>query len=94
MVPVVVAPRARAQLRKAVERWGREHQGETSRLGEAFARALELLAEFPNLGIGIGQRGRRRLLLPDVGYHVYYSYRAERVEVAAVWYAGRERSPR
>jgi plasmid stabilization system protein ParE len=93
MVPVVVAPRARAQIRKAVERWEREHRGETSRLGEEFARVLELLAAFPNLGIGVGRRGRR-LLLPDVGYHLYYVYRAERVEVAAVWYAGRGHGPR
>jgi hypothetical protein len=33
MVPVVVAPRAHAQIRKAVERWQREHSGATSRLG-------------------------------------------------------------
>jgi len=94
MVPVVVAPRAHAQIRKAVERWQREHPGETSRLGEEVARALELLAAFPDLGIGVGRRGRRRLLLPDVGYHIYYMHRAERVEVVAVWYAGRGRTPR
>jgi hypothetical protein len=49
MVPVVVAPRA-AQIRKAVERWQREHPGQTSYLGDEVARALELLAAFPCSG--------------------------------------------
>jgi hypothetical protein len=56
MVLVVVAPRAHAQIRKAVERWQREHPGQTSYLGDEVARALELLAAFPNLGIGVGRR--------------------------------------
>jgi hypothetical protein len=59
MVPVVVAPRAHAQIRRGVERWEREHPGEKSRLGDEVARALELLAAFPDLGIGVGRHGRR-----------------------------------
>jgi plasmid stabilization system protein ParE len=73
---------------------GARASGETSRLGEEFARALELLAVFPDLGIGVGRRGRRRLLLPDVGYHIYYVHRAARVEIVAVWYARRGQTPR
>ena len=49
-VVVVVAPRAHAQIQRAVERWEDEHPGERSRLGEEVARALELLAEFLDLG--------------------------------------------
>jgi plasmid stabilization system protein ParE len=94
MVSVVVAPRAHAQIRRAVERWEREHPGEVSRLADEVARALELLAAFPDLGISVGQRGRRRLLLPDIGYHIYYVRRTQRVEVVAVWHARRERAPR
>jgi plasmid stabilization system protein ParE len=94
MAVVVVAPRAVAQIRRAVESWERDHPGEQSRLADEVARALELLADFPDLGIGVGRRGRRRLLLPDVGYHIYYVRRTERVEVVAVWYARRGRAPR
>jgi plasmid stabilization system protein ParE len=93
-VPVVVAPRAHAQIRWAVEPWEREHPGERSRLAEEVARALELLAAFPDLGIGVGQRGRRRVRLPDVGFHIYYARRTDRVEVIAVWHAHRGRPPR
>jgi plasmid stabilization system protein ParE len=93
MVSVVVAPRAHAQIRRVVERWERKHPGETSRFADEVARVLELLATFPELGISVGRRGRRRLLLPDVGYHIYYVRRAQRVEVVAVWYAGRGRAP-
>lgn len=94
MVPVVVAPRALAQIRRAVERWERDHPGETSRLAHEAARALEMLAVFPDLGVGVGRRGRRRLLLPDVGYHIYYARRTQRVEIVAVWYAGSGGAPR
>ena len=94
MVAVVVAPRAHAQIRRAVERWEVEHPGERSPLAEEVARALELLAEFPELGIGVGTGGRRRLLLPDIGYHIYYVRRTERVEVIAVWHAHRGAPPR
>ncbi|HEX3476332.1 MAG TPA: type II toxin-antitoxin system RelE/ParE family toxin [Kofleriaceae bacterium] len=91
MAVVVVAPRAHAQIRRAVENWERDHPGERSRLADEVARVLELLADFPDLGIGVGRRGR--LLLPDVGYHIYYVHRIERVEVVAVWYARRGRPP-
>lgn len=94
MAVVVVAPRARAQIRRAVEYWESEHPGERSRLADEVALALELLADFPDLGLGVGQRGRRRLLLPNVSYHIYYVRRAERVEVVAVWHARRGRPPR
>ena len=70
MAVVVVAPRARTQIRHAVDYWEREHPGERSRLADEVARALELLADFPDMGIGVGRRGHRRLLLPDVGYHI------------------------
>lgn len=94
MAVVVVAPRAHAQIRRAVEYWEREHPGERSRLADEVARALELLADFPDLGVGVGRRGRRRLLLPDVGYHIYYAHRTERVEIVAVWHARRGGAPR
>src|SRR6476646_10209841 len=45
MAVVVVAPRARAQIRRAVESWEREHPGERSRLADEVALALELLAD-------------------------------------------------
>ena len=89
----MVAPRAHAQIRRAVERWEHEHPGERSRLAEEVARALELLAAFPELGVSVGTRGRRRLLLPDIGYHVYHVRRTERVEVIAMWHAHRGRLP-
>ena len=55
------------QTRRAVEYWESEHPGERSRLADEVALVLELLADFPDLGIGVGRGRRRRLLLPDVG---------------------------
>jgi plasmid stabilization system protein ParE len=94
MVTVVVAPRALAQLRRAVEHWERDHPGRWSRLADEVARALELLASFPEIGISVGRSKRRKLLLPDVGYCLYYVRRTERVEVIAVWHTSRGRAPR
>jgi len=41
MAVVVVAPRARGQIRRVVENGEREHPGERSLLADEVARALE-----------------------------------------------------
>ena len=93
---VVVAPRARGQI-KAIDDWWRVNR-ETS--PEVFVAELEhavsRLRIVPSIGHPHPSRpGVRKLLLPRSQYHVYYEIHsdAEEVQVLAVWYTGRGSEP-
>lgn len=87
--------RARRQA-AAIQRWWVANRGSAaSMFRDELARIIALLQDNPELGIRVKGRDIRRLLLPDTAHFVYYRVRsrAQRIEVVAVWYAGREQGP-
>lgn len=94
MSTIRIAPRARTQVREAW-RWWREHGGDVDAFRAAVSSAYTTLVAYPEIGrlidTRLDARGRniRRLYLPRVRYHVYYSVAAEQVEVLAFWHERR-----
>lgn len=71
----------------------REHQ-------ELFAteleKAIEILALLPGAGTPYTQTGvpdLRRLYIPKLGCHLYYTFDADDLIIRALWGARRERGP-
>lgn len=62
---------------------------------DELVRVIGLLQANPELGLRVKGREIRRLLLPDSEQFVYYRVRprARRIEVVALWGAGREFGP-
>lgn len=59
--------------------------------------ALEILARLPGAGtayLQAGVAGLRRLYVPKVGCHLYYTFDEDEVIVRAFWGARRRRGPR
>ena len=65
---------------------------------DEFRRFCELVAAFPDIGTRVASSrvAARRILLPDIEYHVYYRVRprAYRIEVLSFWHAVRGTLPR
>jgi plasmid stabilization system protein ParE len=98
-VQIEISPQAQAMLDEADERWTSEHGFDAGNpLFDEVARAGELLRDNPELGVlyrrQLFRRDVRRLLLRS-GWHVYYTYKAERafVVIVAVWFANRGAAP-
>jgi plasmid stabilization system protein ParE len=98
-VETEISPQAQAMLDEADERWTSEHGFEAENpLFEEVARASELLRDNPELGVlyrrQLFRRDVRRLLLRS-GWHIYYTYDADResVVIVAVWFSSRGAEP-
>ena len=98
-VTIELSRQAQAMLDEADERWISEHGFEADNpLLDEVARAAELLRVHPEIG-ALNQRHAfrrdvRRLLLRS-GWHLYYTYAADRgsVVIVAVWFASRGAAP-
>jgi hypothetical protein len=92
---VLVLDGAFAEVVAAGELWEANRTKAPNLLVDEVGRALDLLATSPTLGMlapGIPRRrGIRRMLLPRVGYHLYFSIEREahRVVVLSFWHAHR-----
>ena len=92
------APQARAQVRRAKDWWTRNRGSSPEFLRDELTRALELLAEYPDVGRTYEHPEipcLRRLLLRRTQYHLYYVHdaAAHEVVVLAFWSAARGRGP-
>jgi plasmid stabilization system protein ParE len=64
---------------------------------DEFEQALKVLALLPGAGSlypQAGVRGLRRIYVPKVACHLYYTFDDEQVIVHALWGARRKRGPR
>lgn len=92
---VVVLDDALAEVVGAEEWWQANRAKAPNLLADEVGRALELLAIEPTLGTfspGVSRRrGIRRILLPRVGYHIYFRIDRDlqRVVVLSFWHARR-----
>ena len=93
---VVVLARAQREIDVA-DRWWLENRENPDAVRDQFRRFCELVTAFPEIGtlVASSRVSARRILLPDIEFHVYYRVRprALRVEVLSFWYAGRGTGP-
>jgi plasmid stabilization system protein ParE len=93
---IVVLTRAQKEIDSAALWWS-ENRENPDAVRDEFRRFCENVAVFPEIGtLVVSSRvAARRILLPDIEYHVYYRVRprAHRVEVLSFWYAGRGARP-
>ena len=86
--PVLVAPRAEAQIR-ALDAWWRRHRKRSPDLfSRELGEALSTLEVAPNAGRRYPHstiKGLRRIPLPATRHHVYYITGKDAVIVLAVW---------
>jgi plasmid stabilization system protein ParE len=89
---VVVLARAQREIDEA-DRWWVQHHANANDVLDQLRHFFELVAVFPEIGTLV--RSSRRVLLPDIEFHVYYRVRprAERIEILSFWYAGRGTGP-
>jgi plasmid stabilization system protein ParE len=95
-VDVRISRSALAQVREAARWWKRNRPSAPGAIDEELAKAIDLISAQP----GIGARASdvdlarvRRIRLDRVGYLLYYSATAERIEVLALWHVRRGSSP-
>lgn len=93
-----LAPRAAWEAERCAG-WWREHRPAARTLfGEELRAALDQIRSAPHVGSvyeAVGGREYRRLLMPEMRYHVYYRRAGpDHVRVLAVWSAVRGRDPR
>lgn len=91
--------RAARQIERAQAWWLQHRVAAPTALEDDLRRALELIREQPRIGarcqnVRVGEG--RRVLLPRVGYHLYFrlSRDGSAVEVLAFWHASRGGAPR
>jgi plasmid stabilization system protein ParE len=97
-LPVVFGNRAARQIEEASDWWREHREGSAEALADELASALEIIARQPGIGIpAASQRvhGVRRVLLPRVGYFLFYRVapRRQEVQVLAFWHAKRGARP-
>jgi plasmid stabilization system protein ParE len=94
---IVVLSRAQREI-EAADLWWLENRENPDAIRDEFRRFCELVAAFPDIGTRVesSRVSARRILLPDVEYHVYYRVRprAHRIEVLSFWHAARGTLPR
>ena len=89
-----------ATARRHVSReqtWWVENRIHTDIFGDELEEAFRILALMPGAGAPYGQAGIigvRRLYVPKVACHLYYTFDEREVIVRAFWGARRRRSPR
>jgi plasmid stabilization system protein ParE len=92
MANVIVRPRARHQLRRALEWWVRNRDKAPTALEDDFAETRNLIGENPNIGQSFRGRkpGTRRILMKRVRYYIFYRIDENGdVEIVSVWHASR-----
>ena len=94
---VVVLTRAQREIDFA-DLWWSENRENPDAVRDEFRKFCDNVAVFPEIGtlVASSRAAARRILLPDIEYHVYYRIRprAHRIEVLSFWYAGRGTRPR
>ena len=89
-----------ATARRHVQRekqWWLENRTHTEIFVGEFEQALKVLALLPGAGTSYpqaGVAGLRRIYVPKVACHLYYTFDDNQVIVRAFWGARRERGPR
>jgi plasmid stabilization system protein ParE len=91
---VVFSQRAARQIEEASEWWRKHRQARPEALTEDLIRALDIVARQPGIGVTAASRrlgGVRRILLPTVGYSLFYrvAQRRGELQVLAFWHARR-----
>ena len=91
--------RAARQIESAAEWWRENRQDSPDALSDELVRTLELITVQPGVGLpALNARlsGVRRVLLPRVGYFLFYRVVTERqlVEILAFWHAKRGSGPK
>lgn len=79
------------------KQWWLENRIHTEIFGAEFEEALRIVALLPGAGTPYpqaGVHGLRRLYLPRVASHLYYTFDEKEVIVRALWGARRGRGPR
>jgi len=98
-LPVIFWSRAARQIEEADNWWRKHREASPNAVSEDLGRALDLIARQPGIGApAASQRlqGVRRVLLPRVGYLLFYRLARQRreVQVLAFWHARRAERPR
>ena len=91
-------PAAR-QIEEASDWWRKHREGSPDALSEDLVRTLDIIARQPGIGSpAASQRLKdvRRVLLPRVGYFLFYrvARRRSELQVLAFWHAKRGASPK
>ena len=91
--------RAARQVESAGQWWRENRQDCPEGLSDELVRTLDLIARQPGVGLpatNVRLSGVRRILLPRVGYFLFYRVAPRRhlVEVLAFWHARRGSSPK
>jgi plasmid stabilization system protein ParE len=93
---IKVSRRATAQIEKAAAWWKDNRPAAPGAIREDVARALQLLAAQPQLGVPARHtkaEGIRRLTLSRIRYYLYYRVSKGTLEVLAFWHTSRGREP-
>lgn len=91
--------RAARQVESAGQWWRENRKASPDALSEELVRILDLITRQPGLGVQATNArlaGVRRILLPRVGYFLFYRVTPEKelVEVLAFWHAKRGSGPK
>jgi plasmid stabilization system protein ParE len=95
---LIVWDQAARQIEEAAEWWRGHREGSPDALYEELVRAFDLICRQPGIGIQAERRRLReirRVLLPRVGYFLFYRVapRKDVVEVLAFWHSRRGSPP-
>lgn len=93
---IVLSPSARADIAR-VGRWWRQNRPLNPGLfRRELGEARELLTSSPEIGLLVGRRGARRVVLERTQYALYYRVnRSTRtILVLTIWYMARGTHPR
>jgi len=98
-LPVVFWHRAARQIEEASEWWRKHRESSPEALSEDLVRALDIIARQPGIGTPAASqrlKGVRRILLPRIGYLLFYrvARRRRELQVLAFWHVRRGTSPR
>ena len=98
-LPVVFWHRAARQIEEASDWWRKHREGSPEALSEDLVRALDIITRQPGIGSPAAShrlQGVRRVLLPRVGYLLFYrvARRRRELQVLAFWHARRGASPK
>lgn len=90
--------RAARQIELAATWWRENRQGSPDALSDELVRTLDLITLQPGVGVptlSARLSGVRRILLPRVGYFLYYRVapRKPLIEVLALWHSRRGSGP-
>jgi plasmid stabilization system protein ParE len=96
---VVFSHSAVRQIEEASDWWRKHREGSPEALTEDLVRALDIVARQPGIGSPAASqrlKGVRRILLPRVGYFLFYHVGPLRNElrVLAFWHAMRGSRPK